>query len=81
MELQIISCFDIGKVSRSPGNWNLHWLSFLTFIFIFKQCVLQHQYFRNTPTDRAHFLYRFLDIKKLATSNLAFQAFEGFIGT
>jgi hypothetical protein len=37
------------------------------------------------PTDpgfaSTHCLYRFLDGKKLAASNLAFQTFEGFIGT
>ena len=29
----------------------------------------------------SHCLYRFLDGQKRAASNLAFQAFEGFIGT
>ena len=28
-----------------------------------------------------HCLYRFLDDQKIPTSNLVFQAFEGFIGT
>ena len=31
--------------------------------------------------NTTHWLYRFLDVKKLAASNLVFQAFEGFIGT
>ena len=36
---KIISCFDIGEVPRSPGKWNWNRLSFLPFIFSFKQCV------------------------------------------
>ena len=38
IEKKIVSCFDIGKVPRSPGKLNWNWLSFLPFIFIFEQC-------------------------------------------
>ena len=37
---KIVSCFDIGEVPKSPGKWNWNWLSFLPFIFSFKQCAL-----------------------------------------
>ena len=33
-------CLDSGEVPRSPGKWNWNQLSFLPFIFIFKQCDL-----------------------------------------
>ena len=35
-----ISCFDNGKVPRSPRKWNLNLLYFLPFIFTFEQCEL-----------------------------------------
>ena len=35
----------------------------------------------NFDLSNAHWLYRFLDSQKNTASNLAFQAFEGFIGT
>ena len=38
IEKKIVSCFDIGEVHRSPGKWNSNQISFLQFIFIFKQC-------------------------------------------
>ena len=39
-------------------------------------------FLKRGPVVLTHCLYRFLDgKKKLAASNLAFQAFEGFIGT
>ena len=40
MKKKIVSCFDIGEVSRSPGKWNWNWLYFLSFIFTFEQGAL-----------------------------------------
>ena len=37
MKKNLVSCFDIGEVPRSPGNWNWNWLYFLPFIFTFEQ--------------------------------------------
>ena len=44
IEKEIISCFDIGDIPRSPGKWNWNRLSFLPFILIFEQCVIQVPY-------------------------------------
>ena len=38
IEKNLVSCFDIGEVPRSPGKWNWNLLSFLPFIFTFEQC-------------------------------------------
>ena len=37
-----VSCFDIGEVPRSPGNWNWNLLYFFPFIFTFEQCGLSN---------------------------------------
>ena len=29
------SCFDIGKVPRSPGKWNWNWVNFYCYSFLF----------------------------------------------
>ena len=42
MKKKIVSCFDIGEVPRSPGKWHWNRLSFLPFIFSFKQCGNRH---------------------------------------
>ena len=39
IEKNVVSCFDIGEVPRSPGKWNWNWLYFLPFIFTFEQGV------------------------------------------
>ena len=39
MKKKIVSCFDIGKVPRSPEKRNWNWLYFLPFIFTFEQGV------------------------------------------
>ena len=39
--LEMVSCFDIGEVPRSPGKWNWNWLYFLPFIFTFEQGVMK----------------------------------------
>ena len=37
LKKNLVSCFDIGDVPRSPGKRNWNWLYFLPFIFTFEQ--------------------------------------------
>ena len=62
MKKKIVSCFDIGEVSRSPGKWNWNWLYFLSFNFTFKQGV----YYSNK-------LFQWSQMSALSASNLEFQ--------
>ena len=48
MKKKIVSCFDIGEVPRSPGEWNWNWLYFLPFIFTFEQCVPPPRIFKSS---------------------------------
>ena len=56
---------DQKKMRNRPDNWSTKRLTKSTW----------------TPLVKKYCLYRFLDGQKRTTSNLAFQAFKGFIGT
>ena len=57
-----LSCFDIGKVPRSPRNCNYNLFSFLPFIFTFKHaCKVQLREYQKDMEYRLHHCYSKFD--------------------
>ena len=78
MEKNVVSCFDIGEVPRSPGQWNWNWLYFLSFIFTFEQgetLVYRLLNFDNWPGNSKSAINRIYDVIReliLSFSTLCF---------